>query len=55
MKIFQTGFGKNRDFGRLDDTDVRVSAYWSLTSGAAGYTYGSNDIWQMYSERQILT
>ncbi len=32
----------------LDDADVRVSAYWSILSGAAGYTYGCNDIWQMY-------
>jgi len=32
----------------LDDADVRISAYWSLISGAAGYTYGCNDIWQMY-------
>lgn len=34
--------------GWLDDADVRVSAYWSIISGAAGYTYGCNDIWQMY-------
>ena len=32
----------------LDDYDVRVSAYWSILAGAAGYTYGCNDIWQMY-------
>jgi len=32
----------------LDDADVRVSAYWSIIAGAAGYTYGCNDIWQMY-------
>ena len=43
-------FWEEQNLGRLDDTDVRVSAYWSLLSGAAGYTYGSNDIWQMYSE-----
>ena len=35
--------------GWLDDSDVRTSAYWSMLSGAAGYTYGCNDIWQMYS------
>jgi hypothetical protein len=33
----------------MDDADVRTSAYWSMLSGAAGYTYGCNDIWQMYS------
>ncbi len=36
-------------YGWLDDSDVRVSAYWTMLSGAAGYTYGCNDIWQMYS------
>lgn len=43
-------FWESKDFGRLDDTDVRISAYYSFLSGAAGYTYGNNDIWQMYSE-----
>lgn len=33
----------------LDDADVRVTAYWTMISGAAGYTYGCNDVWQMYS------
>lgn len=33
----------------LDDADVRVSAYWSFMAGAAGYTYGCHDIWQMYA------
>ncbi len=32
----------------LDDADVRATAYWTMLSGAAGYTYGCNDIWQMY-------
>jgi len=32
----------------LDDYDVRVSAWWTMLAGAAGYTYGCNDIWQMY-------
>ncbi|WP_319481310.1 DUF4038 domain-containing protein [uncultured Draconibacterium sp.] len=41
-------FWENEKFGWLDDADVRVSAYWSIISGAAGYTYGCNDIWQMY-------
>ena len=41
-------FWENKYYGWLDDADVRVSAYWSIISGAAGYTYGCNDIWQMY-------
>ena len=41
-------FWENKSYGWLDDADVRVSAYWSMISGAAGYTYGCNDIWQMY-------
>lgn len=40
-------------YGWLDDSDVRTSAYWSMLSGAAGYTYGCNDIWQMYSIDRI--
>lgn len=32
----------------LDDYDVRVSGWWSMLAGAAGYTYGCNDVWQMY-------
>ncbi len=36
----------------LNDADVRRSAYWTMLSGAAGYTYGCNDIWQMYSAGQ---
>lgn len=30
--------------------DVRVHAYWNMLSGAAGYTYGNNAIWQMYKK-----
>ncbi|MCU4157880.1 glycoside hydrolase family 140 protein [Carboxylicivirga sp. A043] len=41
-------FWENNDYGWLDDADVRISAYWSFLAGAAGYTYGCNDIWQMY-------
>jgi hypothetical protein len=41
-------FWENKSYGWLDDADVRVSAYWSMLAGAAGYTYGCNDIWQMY-------
>lgn len=36
-------------FGWMDDSDVRSGAYWTMLSGAAGYTYGCNDIWQMYA------
>ena len=36
----------------LDDADVRRSAYRTMLTGAAGYTYGCNDIWQMYSAGQ---
>ncbi len=28
--------------------DVRIHAYWNILSGAAGYTYGNNAIWQMF-------
>lgn len=33
----------------MDDSDVRLTAYWTMLSGAAGYTYGCHDIWQMYA------
>lgn len=36
-------------YGWMDDADVRSSAYWTMLTGAAGYTYGCHDIWQMYS------
>ncbi len=42
-------FWENKSYGWLDDADVRVSAYWSMLAGAAGYSYGCNDIWQMYA------
>ncbi len=42
-------FKEEKAHGWLDDADVRVSAYWSIISGAAGYSYGCNDIWQMYN------
>jgi len=41
-------FWEKEKHGWLDAADARESAYWSIISGAAGYTYGSNDIWQMY-------
>ena len=35
--------------GWINDADIRKSAYWSYLAGAAGFTYGCNDVWQMYS------
>ena len=29
--------------------DVRQAAYWAMLAGAAGHTYGNNNIWQMYA------
>ena len=34
---------------RFDDDDVRLAAYRALLAGAAGHTYGNNNIWQMWS------
>src|SRR5690606_15669859 len=34
---------------RLDAEDVRRSAYWNMFAGAAGHTYGCNEVWQMHS------
>ncbi len=33
------------DNGFFTSTDVRQSAYWSVFSGAAGFTYGANYVW----------
>jgi len=30
--------------------DVRVHAYWNFLSGACGYTYGNNAVWQMFKK-----
>ncbi len=35
--------------GWLNDADVRIFAYWTMLSGAAGFTYGCHDIWQMFT------
>ncbi|WP_462353372.1 glycoside hydrolase family 140 protein [Alistipes timonensis] len=35
--------------GRFTDADVRQTLYWSLFSGACGYTYGANDVWQFHT------
>jgi hypothetical protein len=34
---------------RFDDYDVRLTAYRNLLAGAAGHTYGDNNIWQMWA------
>lgn len=36
--------------GFFNDYDVRVHAYWNILSGACGYTYGNNAIWQMFKK-----
>lgn len=41
--------------GFFDDHDVRVSAYWSLLAGSAGFTYGHNAVWQMHRRGQKAT
>lgn len=35
------------ELGWFDAFDVRQAAYWAVFAGAAGDTYGCNDIWQM--------
>jgi hypothetical protein len=34
---------------RFDDADVRLAAYRALLAGAAGHTYGNNNVWQMWA------
>jgi hypothetical protein len=34
---------------RFDDVDVRVTAWRALMAGAAGHTYGNNNVWQMWA------
>jgi len=38
----------NPENGWFTDADVRQAAYWSMLAGALGYTYGNNNIWQMW-------
>ena len=38
------------DNGIFTSTDVRLAAYWSVFSGAAGFTYGAQSIWQFTDE-----
>lgn len=35
---------------RLKASDIRKTAYWNLFAGAAGHTYGCNEVWQMFDE-----
>ncbi|BET68848.1 glycoside hydrolase family 140 protein [Opitutales bacterium ASA1] len=44
LVVDRTHFAK----GFFTDHDVRVHAYWNFLSGACGYTYGNNAVWQMY-------
>ena len=37
-----------KENGRFGEDDVRHTLYQSMFSGACGYTYGCNDIWQMF-------
>ena len=36
--------------GYFNSHDTRVHAYWNFLSGACGYTYGNNAIWQMFKK-----
>lgn len=44
-----------RGIDRFDDADVRQAAYWSLLAGACGYTYGNNNVWQMFDPARVRT
>lgn len=39
------------ELGRFEAFDVRQAAYWSMLSGAAGHTFGNNNIFQFFSDR----
>ncbi|WP_052071672.1 glycoside hydrolase family 140 protein [Sphingopyxis sp. MWB1] len=34
---------------RFDDTDTRQAGWWALLAGAAGHSYGNNNVWQMWT------
>ena len=40
------------DNGYFTSTDVRLAAYWSAFSGAAGFTYGCQPVWQFTDEKR---
>ncbi len=42
-------FRHSNRYDRFDAYDVRQAAYWSLLAGACGFTYGNNNIWQMWA------
>ncbi|WP_223115456.1 glycoside hydrolase family 140 protein [Luteimonas suaedae] len=39
----------NNPHVRFGDDDVRQAAWWSVLAGAAGHTYGDNNVWQMWT------
>jgi len=41
------------DNGIFTSADVRIAAYWSVFSGAAGFTYGCQPIWQFTDDTRI--
>ncbi|MCU7694794.1 glycoside hydrolase family 140 protein [Haoranjiania flava] len=41
--------------GFFTDYDVRVHAYWNFLSGACGYTYGNNAVWQMFKKNNAFS
>ena len=41
-------FFRQGDEGYLDQHDVRRELYWTICSGAAGYTYGAHPVWQFF-------
>ncbi len=34
---------------RMDDSDLRLGAYWALFAGACGHVYGCNDVFQFWN------
>ena len=38
-----------KEDGRFGAADVRHTLYQSMLTGACGYTYGNNNLWQMYA------
>ncbi len=34
---------------RFTDDDARQAAWWAVMAGAAGHTYGNNNVWQMWA------
>jgi hypothetical protein len=46
VDFYMTGMNPAR---RFDAADVRMAAYRALLAGAAGHTYGNNNVWQMWA------